>query len=82
MRRRRHWVHGALWPAFETGGVVGIELSGLIRARRGQHAQAFVSPGAVLSEKLLRAEPLLHNQRARLEMAREDLTGVVEHRLA
>jgi hypothetical protein len=82
MRRRRHWLHEALWPALEAGGVVGIELIGLIRGRRGQHAQTFVSPGAVLAEKLLRAEPLLRNQRARLEMAREDLAGIVEHRLA
>jgi hypothetical protein len=82
MRRRRHWLHEALWPALEAGGGVGIELIGLIRARRGQHAQTFVSPGAVLAEKLLRTEPLLLNQRRSFEMAREDLTGIVEHRLA
>jgi hypothetical protein len=82
MRGRGHWVHQALWPAFEAGGLVGINLIGLIRGRRDQHAQAFTFPGVILTKESLRAELLLLNQRARLEMAREDLAGVIEHRLA
>ena len=68
-----------------TGGVFGIQLLLRFHARQRQGKQAAVfgvAVAGVISEKLLRAEPLLFNQRGGLEMAGEDLAGVVEHRLA